>query len=316
MLAIGGITPERVGEVLRRGSSRRRRHLRDPRRRSPRRRDQGLPRRARPGVTGRAFTAPSARPSNRSSAATRHGLTERRAMATKDELKRSVCEAIDRQAERIIGLARLDPADPELGFKEFKTARLVEDTLRELGLGPSGGLALTGVRAEAGAPSDGPDVRAPRRAGRARGGGPPGGGPGDGRRARVRPQRPDRRHARRGDGPGRTPGPSISSPAASCSSRSRPRSTATSSGAWSRPGRASLEFLGGKPELLRLGHFDDVDLAMMIHTTSQPEMKKAGVSGLEQRLHREDRPLHRAAPRTRAARRTWASTRSTRPTSG
>src|SRR5262249_57315246 len=38
-----------------------------------------------------------------------------------------------------------------------------------------------------------------------------------------------------------------------------------------------LEFLGGKPELLRLGHFDDVDLAMMIHTTSRSEDGKAGV---------------------------------------
>src|SRR3989475_13104479 len=38
-----------------------------------------------------------------------------------------------------------------------------------------------------------------------------------------------------------------------------------------------LEFLGGKPELLRLGHFDDVDLAMMVHTTSRPEEGKAGV---------------------------------------
>jgi amidohydrolase len=43
-----------------------------------------------------------------------------------------------------------------------------------------------------------------------------------------------------------------------------------------RAGR--IEFLGGKPELLRLGHFDDVDLAMMIHTTSQPDMRKAGVA--------------------------------------
>jgi amidohydrolase len=42
-----------------------------------------------------------------------------------------------------------------------------------------------------------------------------------------------------------------------------------------RAGR--LEFLGGKPELLRLGHFDDVDLAMMIHTTSRAEDGKAGV---------------------------------------
>jgi len=38
-----------------------------------------------------------------------------------------------------------------------------------------------------------------------------------------------------------------------------------------------LEFLGGKPELLRLGHFDDVDLSMMIHGTSRPEDGKAGV---------------------------------------
>src|SRR5205809_469081 len=44
-----------------------------------------------------------------------------------------------------------------------------------------------------------------------------------------------------------------------------------------RQGR--LEFLGGKPELLRLGHFDDVDLAMMIHATSRPEDGKAGVPG-------------------------------------
>src|SRR2546428_362198 len=44
-----------------------------------------------------------------------------------------------------------------------------------------------------------------------------------------------------------------------------------------RAGR--LEFLGGKPELLRLGHFADVDLSMMIHTTARPEDGKAGVPG-------------------------------------
>src|SRR5256885_11662708 len=42
-----------------------------------------------------------------------------------------------------------------------------------------------------------------------------------------------------------------------------------------RAGR--LEFLGGKPELLRLGHFDDVDLSMMIHMTSRTEDGKTGV---------------------------------------
>src|SRR5438093_4190055 len=33
----------------------------------------------------------------------------------------------------------------------------------------------------------------------------------------------------------------------------------------------TLELLGGKCELIRLGHFDDVDLAMMIHTTPRAE---------------------------------------------
>lgn len=28
-----------------------------------------------------------------------------------------------------------------------------------------------------------------------------------------------------------------------------------------------IRFLGGKQELIRLGHFDDVDLSMMIHTS-------------------------------------------------
>src|SRR5437899_7738974 len=40
-----------------------------------------------------------------------------------------------------------------------------------------------------------------------------------------------------------------------------------------------LEFLGGKPELLRLGHFDDVDLSMMIHLTSRPEDGKTRLPG-------------------------------------
>ncbi len=44
-----------------------------------------------------------------------------------------------------------------------------------------------------------------------------------------------------------------------------------------RAGR--LEFLGGKCELLRLGHLDDVDLAMMIHTTPRPEDGLACVPG-------------------------------------
>ena len=40
-----------------------------------------------------------------------------------------------------------------------------------------------------------------------------------------------------------------------------------------------LSLLGGKPELIKLGEFDDVDIAMMTHTSSLPEDKKLAVGG-------------------------------------
>src|SRR2546430_17232385 len=67
---------------------------------------------------------------------------------TKDEQKRRVWEAIDRRGPEIIGLGEQIRRHPELGFKEVETARLVEETLKKLGLAPAG-LALTGVRADA-----------------------------------------------------------------------------------------------------------------------------------------------------------------------
>ena len=39
-----------------------------------------------------------------------------------------------------------------------------------------------------------------------------------------------------------------------------------------REGR--IEFLGGKPEFIRLGQFDDVDIAMLTHTTSNADHRK------------------------------------------
>src|SRR5437879_11836034 len=67
---------------------------------------------------------------------------------TKDELKRRGWEAVDRRREEIIGLGEQIRRHPELGFKEVKTARLVEETFKKLGLAPRSGLALTGVRAD------------------------------------------------------------------------------------------------------------------------------------------------------------------------
>ena len=40
-----------------------------------------------------------------------------------------------------------------------------------------------------------------------------------------------------------------------------------------------IEFLGGKPEFVRQGHLDDVDLAMMTHTSASPESGKISSGG-------------------------------------
>ena len=57
-----------------------------------------------------------------------------------------------------------------------------------------------------------------------------------------------------------------------------------------------LEFLGGKPELIRLGEMDDVDMALMCHTTSEASEKQLCISGTNNgTLAKKIRFLGRAA---------------------
>src|ERR1700674_2347322 len=67
-------------------------------------------------------------------------------MSSKDQLKRAVCEAIDRHADTIIDLGETILRNPETGFNEVKTAALVARHMSALGLEPRTGLALTGVK--------------------------------------------------------------------------------------------------------------------------------------------------------------------------
>src|SRR3989449_11163335 len=67
---------------------------------------------------------------------------------TKDELKRRIFEAIDSRADEIIGIGERILKNPEMGFKEVKTAALVHETFQRLGLESRTGLAMTGVRAD------------------------------------------------------------------------------------------------------------------------------------------------------------------------
>src|SRR5438445_2080644 len=76
---------------------------------------------------------------------------------TKDDLEQQVHAAIDQRADDIIGLGERIRRQPELGFREFKTAKVVDETLAKIGLAAKGGLAITGVRADLrGQAGDGP----------------------------------------------------------------------------------------------------------------------------------------------------------------
>src|ERR1700691_1335242 len=79
-------------------------------------------------------------------------------MADRDGLKRAVCEAIDRQGNEIIAIGEEILRHPETGFNETRTAALVADKMRALGLGPQTGLALTGVKGRIAGHGGGPRV--------------------------------------------------------------------------------------------------------------------------------------------------------------
>ena len=196
---------------------------------------------------------------------------------TRDELKRRVWEAVDRRGQEIVGLGERIRRHPELGFKEVKTARLVEETLAGLGLAPRAGLALTGVRADAaGGAGAGPtlallgELDALVVAGHPEGDPQTGAAHACGHNAQIA--------GLLGAAMGLLDAKAFDHLTGRVVFFAVPAEEYGDIEWRVTQARAGkLEFLGGKPELLRLGHFDDVDLAMMIHATSRPEDGKAGV---------------------------------------
>ncbi|MGC8837102.1 MAG: amidohydrolase [Anaerolineae bacterium] len=63
----------------------------------------------------------------------------------REDMKRAVCAEIDRRREDIVRVAQTMLRHPELGYKEHRTAALVKGELEALGLPVREGLAITGV---------------------------------------------------------------------------------------------------------------------------------------------------------------------------
>ena len=73
-------------------------------------------------------------------------------------LKSKVCNAIDEHQGKIIKLAKTVAQHPELGYKEQVTSQLVKKFYEEIGLTYEDGLAITGVKAKLKDKGSGPNV--------------------------------------------------------------------------------------------------------------------------------------------------------------
>ena len=198
---------------------------------------------------------------------------------TRQELKQRACAAIERRKAELIGVSREILSNPEPGFREVKTAALVGQKFREMGVAHRDGLALTGLKGTvpggAGAgprlaiigeldslvvnehPHADPETSAAHACGH---------------------------HCQIGMMLGALTGLMEPEVLGQLSGQIVP--FAVPAEEFIQVGhrlelrsQGKIEFMGGKQELIRLGEFDDVDMAMMCHTASDMGDRKFAIGG-------------------------------------
>lgn len=199
-------------------------------------------------------------------------------MKEAQKLKERICLCIDRHREDIIALGEDIRRHPELGFKEYRTADLVAERFRALGIAHRTGLALTGVKGvlpgrgdkvtvaylgelDSVLVSDHPDADPETGAAHACG-----------------------HHAQIANlvalAHGLVESGAMERLDGGIALMAVPAEEYVEL-AWRleqrRAGR--IEFLGGKPELVRLGAFDEIGIALMTHQASREEPEMLGVAG-------------------------------------
>ncbi len=198
-------------------------------------------------------------------------------MPSKEDLKRRAAEIIDAKADELTAIAKTILKNPEPGFRELKTARLVAEQFGALGMQPRSGLAVTGVRADASGTSAGPTLAIL--------------GELDSLIVSDHPHAdPDTGAAHAcghhcqiammlGAATALTNHDVLDNLAGRIAFMAVPAEEYIEIEYRDDLRRAGkIEFLGGKPELVKLGEFDDVHLAMMLHTTSNPAEKLMCIS--------------------------------------
>ena len=191
-------------------------------------------------------------------------------MSTSADLKERIAAIVESHRDDIVEVGETIMRNPELGFKEFETAALVQRKFDELELDYRAGLARTGVKARIDTGRPGPTLALI--------------GELDALTVAGHPQENPETHAAHACGHNAQIA-GLMGAAAALSDPTILRDLCGSIVLFAVPAEeyveveyrhglvqaGELEFLGGKPELIARAEFDDVDLAMMIHTHSRPD---------------------------------------------
>ena len=182
-----------------------------------------------------------------------------------DDLKAEACRVIEARRQEIIDLGETILRQPETGFNEVKTADLMADRLQSLGLEPQRGLAITGVKGRKDCARPGPALAIL--------------GELDALKVFDHPHADPDTGAAHACGHNAQVAGMVGAAMGLLSAKVLPRLAGALvffavpaeemidvDERLERKARNEIEFLAGKAELIRLGHFDDVDLAMMFHT--------------------------------------------------
>ena len=195
-----------------------------------------------------------------------------------EELKAKAQAAIDGRRDWLIDIAKTVLNNPEPGFCEVKTSRLVSEKLKELGIAHESGIALTGIKGYLRGGGSGPTVSVI--------------GEMDSIRVLEHPHADPQTGAAHACGHhcqiGMMLGVAVGLQAAEVNRALVGNVALMAVPAeefidveyrWGLRQNGKLGLLGGKQELLRLGAFDDVDMALMVHTSASSEDTKFAVGG-------------------------------------
>ena len=199
-------------------------------------------------------------------------------MPTREDLKSKVRQAIDARKKWVIDTSEAILDTPEPGFQELKTSRLVSEKLAELGVPHQKGIAITGIKGLLKGASPGPTVavigeldslrvpehvKADLTTGAAHACG---------------------HHAQIGMMLGVAAGLLTCGVLESLSGNVALIAVPAEEFIdveyrWGLRQEGKLGLMSGKQEFIRLGAFDDVDVAMMVHTSSNREDREFSLGG-------------------------------------